>query len=57
MHGANGFGYDPVFFLPSLRKTFAELTDAEKNQHSHRAQAAAALLRQLRQSSLGNRQS
>ena len=47
-HGTNGFGYDPVFFFPSLGKTFAELSEAEKNQHSHRAQAVAALLKLLR---------
>lgn len=41
--GANGFGYDPVFFVPELHKTFAELTRAEKNQISHRGRALAAL--------------
>ncbi len=49
--GTNGFGYDPVFFFPSLGKTYAELTDAEKNLHSHRARAVSALL------SIVNRQS
>ena len=53
--GASGFGYDPVFFLPSLGKTFAQLREAEKNQHSHRAQAVAALLRQLQQTPIVNR--
>jgi len=38
--GANGFGYDPVFYLPDLGKTMAELTFDEKNRVSHRAQAA-----------------
>jgi len=38
--GTNGFGYDPVFLLPSLNKTIAELTLAEKNRVSHRARAA-----------------
>lgn len=37
--GANGFGYDPVFFLPTMRKTFAQLTQEEKNQISHRGNA------------------
>ena len=46
--GTGGFGYDPVFFFPSLGKTFAQLNEAEKNQHSHRAQAVAALLKLLR---------
>jgi len=41
-HGDNGFGYDPVFFVPALNKTFAELTLAEKNEISHRGKAAAA---------------
>ena len=38
--GANGFGYDPVFYLPELGKTMAELTMAQKNKISHRARAA-----------------
>jgi XTP/dITP diphosphohydrolase len=38
--GANGFGYDPVFYLPELGKTMAELTPEEKNMVSHRARAA-----------------
>lgn len=37
--GSRGFGYDPIFFLPALQKTFAEQSLAEKNQHSHRAKA------------------
>ena len=46
--GSNGFGYDPIFLFPDLGKTFAELTDAEKNNYSHRARAVAALLKMLR---------
>ena len=38
--GNQGFGYDPIFYLPELRKTMAELTLAEKNRISHRARAA-----------------
>ena len=38
--GANGFGYDPVFYLPHLGRTMAELDSGRKNQLSHRAQAA-----------------
>jgi XTP/dITP diphosphohydrolase len=53
--GTNGFGYDPIFLFPKLNKTFAELNEEEKNQHSHRAKAIASLLRQL-QSEIGNRQ-
>ena len=37
--GMGGFGYDPVFFLPGLKKTFAELTPEEKNAISHRGNA------------------
>jgi XTP/dITP diphosphohydrolase len=40
--GKNGFGYDPVFFVPELNKTFAELTLAEKNRISHRGRALIA---------------
>jgi XTP/dITP diphosphohydrolase len=45
--GANGFGYDPIFLFPTLNKTFAELTDPEKNRQSHRSHAVAALLNKL----------
>lgn len=38
--GENGFGYDPVFYLPELDKTFAELPSSLKNTYSHRAKAA-----------------
>src|SRR5690554_2123216 len=41
--GQNGFGYDPHFYLPKLSKTMAELTPAEKNARSHRAQALQKL--------------
>src|SRR5690348_15565118 len=37
--GSNGFGYDPLFFFPSIHKTFAELTAAEKAHYSHRGEA------------------
>jgi XTP/dITP diphosphohydrolase len=37
--GSNGFGYDPIFFIPELDKTMAELTMGEKNRLSHRARA------------------
>ena len=48
--GENGFGYDPIFFLPEIGKTMAELPLAVKNQISHRARAsqkARQLLQQL----------
>ena len=37
--GSGGFGYDPLFFFPQIRKTFAELTAEEKAQYSHRGAA------------------
>ena len=46
--GSSGFGYDPVFLLPGLGKTMAELSPEEKNQVSHRsvaARSAAAALK------------
>jgi XTP/dITP diphosphohydrolase len=42
--GTAGFGYDPVFFLSSLGKAFAELTPEEKNRHSHRGKAFRRVL-------------
>ena len=39
--GADGFGYDPIFFVPGLKKTFAELLPEEKNAISHRGNALA----------------
>jgi XTP/dITP diphosphohydrolase len=53
--GTNGFGYDPIFLFPSLGKTLAELSESEKNLHSHRANAVASLLRQLASPSILNR--
>jgi len=42
--GINGFGYDPVFYYPLLKKTFAEMTPQEKSQVSHRGKALKELL-------------
>jgi XTP/dITP diphosphohydrolase len=47
-HGKGGFGYDPVFFVPPLGKTLAQLSLDEKNAISHRARALHALLPELR---------
>ncbi len=41
--GQNGFGYDPIFFLPRLNKTVAQLTAKEKNAISHRGDALKKL--------------
>ena len=46
--GANGFGYDPHFWIASLNKTAAELSAEEKNQLSHRGQALRALIEKWR---------
>lgn len=45
--GKGGFGYDPVFYFPDLKKTFAELTPEEKNQQSHRGKAFRKLIAAL----------
>jgi XTP/dITP diphosphohydrolase len=45
--GVNGFGYDPIFEVPALGRTAAELDPAQKNALSHRGQALRALLAQL----------
>ena len=41
--GENGFGYDPIMFVPDMGKTAAELTADEKNAISHRGNAMAKL--------------
>ncbi|HUL17455.1 MAG TPA: RdgB/HAM1 family non-canonical purine NTP pyrophosphatase [Terriglobales bacterium] len=46
-YGESGFGYDPVFFFPHLKKTFAELSTEEKNKYSHRGKAFRRLLAAL----------
>ncbi|PIC77823.1 non-canonical purine NTP pyrophosphatase [Sporosarcina sp. P19] len=45
--GTNGFGYDPIFYVPSRGKTMAELSAEEKNAISHRGAALAQLKKQL----------
>lgn len=45
--GSEGFGYDPIFYYPPLKKTFAQLSRQEKNRVSHRARALARLRRAL----------
>ncbi len=46
--GTCGFGYDPLFYIPELKKTMAELTLEEKNQISHRARAFSGLVHTLK---------
>lgn len=46
--GSRGFGYDPVFFVPELGRTLAELTAEEKNRISHRARAFRSMVDILR---------
>jgi XTP/dITP diphosphohydrolase len=45
--GESGFGYDPIFYYPPLRRTFAELSPGIKNKVSHRGRALAKLRRFL----------
>jgi len=47
--GHNGFGYDPIFYLPNLHRTMAELSFEEKNAISHRGKAAEKARRRLQQ--------
>ena len=46
--GENGFGYDPLFFVPLLRKTFAQMTAEEKNAISHRGNSLRAFAAELK---------
>ncbi|MES2955941.1 MAG: RdgB/HAM1 family non-canonical purine NTP pyrophosphatase [Pseudomonadota bacterium] len=47
--GSNGFGFDPVMFIPSFGKTFAELPVEVKNAHSHRGMAARQMMDLMRE--------
>lgn len=46
--GSNGFGYDPIFFVPEFGRTMAELSDEEKNSVSHRGRALRKMKDELR---------
>ncbi|MDE7044499.1 MAG: XTP/dITP diphosphatase [Acetatifactor sp.] len=46
--GTNGFGYDPIFYVPEFQKTTAELTEAEKNEVSHRGKALRLMKEELK---------
>jgi XTP/dITP diphosphohydrolase len=50
--GRDGFGYDPLFFVPSLGKTMAEFSTADKNQVSHRGHALRALIAEMKNTGL-----
>ena len=47
IHGENGFGYDPFFYLPEYGKTSAEITEEQKNAISHRGKALRAMMKLL----------
>lgn len=47
--GKNGFGYDPIFYVPRVQQTFAEMTATEKEKLSHRGQAFSALFPEILQ--------
>jgi XTP/dITP diphosphohydrolase len=47
--GSNGFGFDPVMYIPEFGKTFAQLPLAVKNANSHRGRAALAMLAMMRE--------
>lgn len=54
--GSGGFGYDPIFYVPELQKTTAELTEEEKNLVSHRGQALRLMKEELEKDEGFNRQ-
>ncbi len=47
--GSDGFGYDPIFYVPTVNLSFAQMSKDQKRQVSHRGRAIATLLPQLRQ--------
>ena len=49
--GTNGFGYDPIFYVPSLDKTFSELSSEQKNSISHRKQSLEKFSQYLKEES------
>ena len=52
--GSNGFGYDPIFYVPSLEKTFAELTSEQKNSISHRKESLEKFSKYLKEEDYEN---
>ncbi|MBD2106667.1 RdgB/HAM1 family non-canonical purine NTP pyrophosphatase [Nodosilinea sp. FACHB-13] len=51
--GAGGFGYDPIFYVPALGKSFAEMSPEQKDANSHRGVAFSQLMPHLKQLTLG----
>ncbi len=49
LRGDKGFGFDPVMFIPDMKMTFAEMSEAEKNARSHRGQAARLMVELMQQ--------
>jgi non-canonical purine NTP pyrophosphatase (RdgB/HAM1 family) len=45
--GSGGFGYDPIFYVPELQKTFAEISMDSKHEHGHRGKAIRELIHQF----------
>lgn len=52
--GNNGFGYDPIFYVPSLERTFAELTPEQKNSISHRKESLEKFSKYLKEENYEN---
>ncbi|MBW4461861.1 MAG: RdgB/HAM1 family non-canonical purine NTP pyrophosphatase [Nodosilinea sp. WJT8-NPBG4] len=51
--GSGGFGYDPIFYVPALGKSFAEMSPEQKDANSHRGIAFSQLMPHLKQLALG----
>ena len=51
--GSNGFGFDPVMWIPEFGQTFAQLPIEVKNAHSHRGRASQAMVALIRERWLG----
>ncbi len=54
LSGKNGFGYDPIFYLPKYKKTFAEIEAGLKNKISHRAQALKGIVKFLQSNNINS---
>ncbi len=55
-YGDNGFGYDPIFYVPSMDKTTAQMSEEEKNSISHRGEAIKKFKEQLLKSNMFSNQ-